>query len=319
MDPKAQASRLLPRNTCFCWAMITTIIGHVANANGIDLTVTASAVYPMISILDLQGHWRQTFGYLAETNFAFYFLVIAPLLVFLAFQFLLSSGYALFDFERNGILRIGKVNPTDQPPRLKFISCLKRWLFVILRIDRGRLNDQTPPLKFISGLNHSLFVIPLYSPVLIIPACWYVQFSSLGNVSHGYPTPQGDAWELGHVQSPYLPTWLSFFNNPRLNDTDRLSILQTGKHVDDVASALLEEVSSKGQQAIRDFKPVLHFKPDSPEQPTNLALDEAIRHGMIRLHASAFGYPKVDSPSQNGLVSRVCSHESGTSRDAIRV
>jgi hypothetical protein len=268
---KLKRPGLLLAILCCGWALLTAVVGHFAKANGIALTVLATAVPPATTLPDLQGRWRQTFGYLAETNFGFFFIVVAPLLIYLAFSFLLSAGRALYALQANNILRPGRAYPT------------------------------TPsPIEYVSLLNRRLFVYCLLVPLITIPACLYVQFSSFNNVSHGYPPPNGDIWELGHVQSPYLPAWLSFFNGLK-SDLDRLSVLEKGHHVDDVAGALLQRTLCVGQKAIQDMQMILSFPADNSRHPVALRLDDAVKHGIVKLHAEAKGYADSESAPQMAL------------------
>jgi len=237
---------------CFFWAVLTVIVGDKAKANGIALTVTATVT----SIPGLAGKWRQTFGYLAEPNFGFYFLFVAPFLTWLAFYFSLCAGRALSELKVKGVFCGGTDSSVSQSP-----------------------------LDYVSKRNHQLVPL-LFIPIISIPFCIWCQFSSMTAVSKGYSLTNGNVWNLGHVQSPFLLNWLEFFNKSSSNELARLAVLEKGNHTDDAANSVLAELISSASSTNSVITRFLAFK-NIKDPPTAFKLADAVTNGVIKLSADA--------------------------------
>jgi hypothetical protein len=272
------------------WALVTFLFGHVSNANGTGLMITASIVQPAI-----HGNWKLVYGFLGEPNFGFYFLFVAPPVIVLVYSFLLHSGNALSMLAQRGALRIA--DRTQNAAQAAAIPSISRTLNNSLHWLMARnplrslwaAKNETPdqdPIAFIRRQNKKLSFL-LLIPFPILAACLGAQFLSLHNVSKGYS--DNNAWEIGHVQSPYLDLWCHFFNTQLPTDKARLDILDQENNSRNVAQSLLEELTIRGLSRDPGVKSYVKFNVN--DTPKTFNLQDAIKNKIVTLHATCAPHP----------------------------
>jgi hypothetical protein len=168
----------------FLGAIITVVLGHLARANGLNLQVLASirtnSGWVTLSPFDV------IHGYLAETNHAFFYLLLAPAYIIAGGAFIWSANHALAQLEIQGRIR-GRQFATGVLAEVgRRNARLFKWLVIVL-------------------------------PLVMIGKEVAVEVESYCAVSRGVRD------DLGYVQAPFLDDWVDRFNH-QPHETDRYRI-----------------------------------------------------------------------------------------------